>query len=1076
MCWLGSKPLKFNKLCVVLSFGLIATSIWAEQPTAEQIQQFKSLSPAEQQLILDSVSTSSNNSKPAHVATLPEPDLVKERPTVEEKSTVDKLPVEADVSNPDQIKAIETNAAKAADAPEVKEKKEEKIIKQKLKQFGYELFAGSPTTFAPATDIPIPVDYIVGPGDTVIVQYYGKQNNTNELVVDRDGSLKVPGIGPVSVAGLTFAEMKRQLLDMISNQLIGVNASIGLGTLRSIRVFVLGEAYRPGSYTISALSTMTNALFVSGGVTAVGSLRKVQLKRQGKIVTELDLYDLLIKGDTSNDARLIPGDVIFVPPIGQTVGVSGEVRRPAVYELKDESSAEQILELAGGLLPTAYPQASRIERINQKGERTLIDLNLSQAAGKALQPMDGDVLQIFSVLDKMESVVMLKGHVERPGGFQWRPGIRVSDLIKSVSDLLPNPDLDYALIRRETKLTRSTEVLALNLRQALKAKGSSADLKLQPRDEILVFGLTEPRNEQVAALVTNLKQQQSFAKPAKTVGIQGNVRFPGVYPLVNGMTLKQLIKSSYDLQEATDRSYVLIKRQVGNDGRIRVLRERLDEQEGTKADFYLQPQDEVYVFDTHTERDKLVMGLVGSLQRQAHLGQAAEIVTIQGNLHFPGTYPWNAGMTLQDLIDAAYKLNKNTVLNYVALSRVLDNQGRIEFRSLDLTQADARSIALQPQDSVYFFELNENRQTALKPVIDRLKAQATKQTSSNVVQLDGLVRFPGEYPLESMMTVGRLLTAAGGFTESAYSLFGEVSRYHTDPANQSVAHQQVQLTQSGATGLSMLLQARDQLQIKQIPNWMEKETINVLGEVRFPGSYTIAKGESLAQVVSRAGGLTEFADPRAAVFTRISLQKREQEQLDKFKEQLQRDLATRSLQQSNSTSKEDAAKASQSLMMSESLLNQLESSKAVGRLVIDLPALLTQNYQGSALVLEEGDRLVIPRARQEVTTLGEVNFPTSHLYQPGFKLDDYLYGSGGLTAKADEERVYVIKANGSVLARKQGGSWFKSKKIDEVESGDTIVVPLDVETMTDWQKWTSVSQILFQLATTTAALKTVGAF
>ena len=192
-----------------------------------------------------------------------------------------------------------------------------------LKPFGYDLFEGAPSTFAPVSDIQVPKDYIVGPGDTLVVQLYGNDPHTYELTVERDGRINFPKIGPIMVSDMTFDAARETIEDRVGHQLIGTRVSVTMGDLRSIRVFVLGEAEKPGSYTVSGLSTMTNALFVSGGVKKIGSLRNIQLKRDGRLVSTLDLYDLLLHGDTSNDRQLLPGDVIFIPPIGKTVSVYG---------------------------------------------------------------------------------------------------------------------------------------------------------------------------------------------------------------------------------------------------------------------------------------------------------------------------------------------------------------------------------------------------------------------------------------------------------------------------------------------------------------------------------------------------------------------------------------------------------------------------------------------------------------------------------------------------------------------------------------------------------------------------------
>ncbi len=247
-----------------------------------------------------------------------------------------------------------------------------------LMPFGYDLFSNVPTTFAPATDIPVTADYVVGPGDTVNVQLFGNENQQYFLTVTREGVINFPEIGPLNVSGLSFPDVRNLIDQRVGQQMIGVRASVTLGELRSIRVFVLGDAVRPGSYTVSGLSTMTNALFASGGVKEIGSLRKIELMRGGQTVTTLDLYDLLLHGDTRADARLQPGDTIFVPPIS-TVSVDGEVRRPAIYELRNENTVAELIRW-----PEHTPTASRAALQLAGGPRrgtAVQDVDLMAAAG-----------------------------------------------------------------------------------------------------------------------------------------------------------------------------------------------------------------------------------------------------------------------------------------------------------------------------------------------------------------------------------------------------------------------------------------------------------------------------------------------------------------------------------------------------------------------------------------------------------------------------------------------------------------------------------------------------------------------
>ena len=825
-----------------------------------------------------------------------------------------------------------------------------------LDQFGYELFAGFPTTFAPATDIPVPANYIMGPGDTVILQLYGQQNLTHELVITREGMLLFPEIGPIAVAGLNFDELREQINEIVSTQLIGQRAAVTLGSLRSIRIFVLGEAFRPGSYTVSALSTMTNALFVSGGITNVGSLRQVQLRRQGETVAELDLYDLLLRGDTSADQRLLPDDVLFIPPVGSTVAISGDVIRPAIYELKDEATADEVLALSGGMLPTAFPAASKIERINAQGLRTVLDVDLSSNAGQQSQILNGDRIEINSVLDQLENVVITEGHLQRPGGFQWREGIRVSDVIPSISSLLPSPDLQYALVVREEPQTRMSTVHKLEIGNAIANPGSPADLLLQANDRILTFGSTETRNENLNELLEELNAQASFNNPAAIVLAEGNVRFPGQYPYMEGMTVGDIINSAGGMLESSDDKYALLVRNRDNQGAI----------------------------------------------------------------------------VIEDAIAESLSVNS------------------------------AKSV--NRGDTLLVFAANEPREELLDSIVEQLKSQSGSLERSRVVRASGQVRYPGEYPLYEGMTVAGLVRAAGGLTESALSSEAELTRYFVQAGTgRQIDHMSVDLQSNGSLGQNLRLSEFDNLVVRQLPNWTESESITISGEVVSPGTYSIAKGDSLSSVLQRAGGLTSYADPNASVLLRATLREQERVLLAQYQDELQSDIAAVALEEEG----DDQAEV---LAVGENLLEQVENVEPLGRLVIDLPNLLAGDTNEDVIV-RNGDQLFLPRTRQEVSILGEVNYPTSHLFDSDLSVGDYIDLSGGLTQRSDAGRTYIIKANGQVVSY-SNSRWFFQRE-SALEAGDTIVVPFDVEPTNYLVTWTSVSQILFNLATSVLAINSV---
>lgn len=638
-----------------------------------------------------------------------------------------------------------------------------------------------------------------------------------------------------------------------------------MGNLRSIRVFVLGEAQKPGSYTVSGLSTMTNALLVSGGVKKIGSLRNIQLKRNGQLVTVLDLYDLLLHGDTSADRKLMPGDVIFIPPIGRTVAVDGAIRRPAIYELKGEKNVAQVIGIAGGLMPDADEKIVQMERILPSRLREMRNINLSIAAGRGADIANGDKLRIPTIKPTLENSVTLAGFVFRPGAFEYHSGLRLSDVLGSFDELKPGADRHYIMIRREIPPQRKIQVVSADLEYALAARGSAADPPLQPRDQIFVF---------------------------------------------------------------------------------------------------------------------------------------------------------------------------------------------------DLTASRARVVA---------------------PVITDLELQSTPENLAQIVSIDGRLKAPGRYPLEPTMRVSDLIRAGGGLEDSAFRGDAELTRYEVvDGKARQTDLVKVDLAaiRRGDAGTDISLKPYDVLIVKTTPLWDEPGSIVLAGEVRFPGKYPIHRGETLYSVLQRAGGFTDIAFGEGAVFIREELKKREKEQIELLTNRFQRDLTALSLQaiaSSAATNGSAGASASQGLAIGQQLLEQLRNTKPVGRLVLNLDRVM-QGPAGASgdVVLRDGDKLVVPKTTQEVTILGEVQSPTSHIFQAGLSRDDYISKSGGLTQKADKKRIYVVRANGDVVAGTRSSGWFRRTQNVDIHPGDTIVAPLDAERVRALPLWQAVTTIVYNIAISLLALKSAG--
>jgi polysaccharide export outer membrane protein len=376
-----------------------------------------------------------------------------------------------------------------------------------LPLFGYNLF-DSPGTFAPVDRVPVPTDYVIGPGDEIAIRAWGQIDVDYRAIVDRDGRIYIPKVGNINVVGAKFENLDGLVRAAISRIYKNFELTVTMGQLRSIQIFVVGQAKRPGSYTISSLSTLVNALFATGGPSSKGTMRKIQLKRGERLVTEFDVYDLLIRGNKSKDAKLLPGDVIFIPPAGQLVAISGSINSPGIYELKDKQTLDELVTMAGGLTTTAFGQKVLLERIRDREMRTVDEFALDKA-GLAKSLKDGDLVRVLPLSPRFDNAVTLQGNVALPARYPWREGMRISDLLRDNNDLLTNAfydrqnrgsltgksrerevNWDFAVIQRLDKATLTSRYLPFNLGIAILGN-QKENLLLQPGDIVTVYGAGE---------------------------------------------------------------------------------------------------------------------------------------------------------------------------------------------------------------------------------------------------------------------------------------------------------------------------------------------------------------------------------------------------------------------------------------------------------------------------------------------------------------------------------------------------------------------------------------------------------
>ncbi|MCP4629737.1 MAG: AMIN domain-containing protein [bacterium] len=1108
--------------------------------------------------------------------------------SVEIKTSEEKMP--EDEAEPS---AIEKKIAEALKVPTLEEKIHKQIIQKSLEQFGYDVFSEVPSTFAPVTNIPVPWDYIIGPGDTLVIQLYGKLNVEYTLVVTRDGRLLIPELGPVQVAGLTFSEVKEKLINRFGQRIIGANASVTMGQLRSIQIYIFGDVVRPGFYTVSGLTTLMNALLVSGGVKRTGTLRNIQLKRKGRMITVFDFYDVLLHGNTSKDHRLSHGDVIFVPSIGPTVGIGGEVQRPAIYELKNEKTVKEVIDLSGGLLPTAALKEAHIERI-QKGEfRTLIDLDLDDreapfdstpgdtrlqipiSKGSALsthtehlkklakKKPEPDLVAkslltanslrgVTATVLKSNVVVNVKAnatigefksftlsnpprivfdmyHVTSPFETEqkldvkskWVKSIRhmgypdkvrlVVDTRKAYLDkFLASPTdngllLHFGLVplaspERIIKPVRAKEpkkvkTLAYHLSAASTEKkytAKKAEVHSFETDKKNFFITPSPKyivRTPARKARTNSKVRDGDLIRIFPVAdlmddvvlLGGHVRRPGGYQWHSGMRLSELITSPLDLLPNADFDFVLIQREVRTDRHTEVHYVDLSaifQTRGSIRDPVLYPRDQVIVFNQARERAETLQGLVRELEVQVAPYRSPMVFSISGHVRYQGKFPLEKNARILDVLKIAGGPLPGADLSYALIRREIPPKQKIRITPVNLEAAlsgpdSEENPAIKPLDKIYVFDFDSERAKIIQNDIDTLKKQTEFGDSAPVVSVQGWIRNPGQYPLVPEMRVSDLVRAGGNLKENAYGVSAELTRYRITKGELRVAdHIFVDLQDIlfGNEKADLNLMSYDHLILHKKPEWREEMVVELKGEVIFPGKYPIKRGETLSNVVRRAGGFTDEAYVFGAVFTRESVRVKEQEAFDR----IQQDLDDLLVQLMLSPSFNNAIKlpAGEQKHLVNRVIKQLEQVKAVGRVALDLEGAMAGDAQKD-IVLEDGDKLYVSKIRNEVTVMGEVYYPASHLYLEHSGSQDYVKLSGGPTVLARKNDTYVVQANGEVIPAHQPGLFADPKNIP-LKPGATVYVPLDVDRITTFEKTTTIIDVIYKLSISAAALFFIG--
>ncbi len=750
---------------------------------------------------------------------------------------------------------------------------------QRSERFGLDVFQrGGVNTGALPMDLPVGPDYVVGPGDGLSIDLWGGVSQRLFRTVDREGRLLLPEAGPLLVSGKSLGEVQESVQRVMRTQFRDVSADVSLLRLRTVRVYVVGEVAAPGAYDISSLSTPLNALFAAGGVIARGSLRAIEHYRGKTLVEEVDAYDLLLHGIRGDLKRLENGDSLRVPPLGPSVTVEGMVRRPAVYELRGEKNLNEVLDLAGGILPAAALRHIEVQRMEAHKKRTMLSLDVGEtsdketlrAAFEKFRIQDADEIHIFPIAPYNSASVYLEGHVLRPGKYSFHEGMRLTDLVSSYKELLPEPAERYAEIVRIVQPENRPVVESFNLAAALEHPETAP--KLEALDTVRIFGRYD-----LEAVPEILVTGEVRAAGRYRASGQEHLR-DAIYQ-AGGITSESWLESAQlfrPLPDGTTKVFSISLRQaLAGDLLNNIL---------------VEPRDRILVH-----------------RQPARVNPAN--VYVRGEVARPGRYPLTSNMRLSDLVRGAGGILRSAnpasadLVHYAVLDGAAARPSGEQ--TVNLTNAlggEATADVLLNDGDV----LTVPQQTRWRDV-------------GATVTLRGEVARPGVYGIEPGELLSSLLRRAGGMLPSAYPQAAVFERIQvrkmqeqsrqeliqrleqestvvktavSTSGSEEAALQQAALQQrqrvvdalrrapiSGRLVVRMRqsqkdfpgssddieLRAGDTLEIPKQPGF-----VLIVGQVYNSNAITYMPGKNTAWYLSRAGGATGLANKRAIFVIRAS--------------------------------------------------------------------------------------------------------------------------------------------------------------------------------------------------------------
>lgn len=894
-----------------------------------------------------------------------------------------------------------------------------------LSLFGYDqLGVGRPVSLPEMGGVQD--SYILGPGDETVVTLRGQENSEYRVVVDRDGRIALPRLSPIEAAGRSLGEFRQMVADAVRRAFPSTESYVTLGRLREISVLVAGEVSSPGVRTLTGLSTPLDAVLVSGGIKKTGSLRDVRLIHRGRSIP-IDFYSVLATGASSRAITLADGDRIFVPPLTKVVAAAGWFRRPAIYELPPGQSAISVrtLEALAGGVEVGGRYRQEVMRI-EKGGQT----RLSAVTASSNLVHDGEVLLALPGADQTVGKAVLSGGTTLAGGYAVREGMHLSELLKAPGALGPSPYTIFGIISRRDPRTYLRTLIAFSPVQVLTG---SEDPPLLEDDIVRVFSMNEAK-----LLARAIKQDEKIRQHKEEA-----VRNPYLASLDQEQTPQATALPSGTSQSPTYQpSSLQSPGQVANQENTAQMAQQPDYEQSAAPTSETEPSTELQQqYPQQYQQQYAAPSSATATAAQAAIAATNAIEPgqeLNGPMQQPVATP-NAMVPTNTLPGTFPALqNQQPAANF---EREIAPAGTVPQNMTAMTVDDVASqLRMDPHVLVSFLEDHE-------------------------VTLDGAVRAPGIYVVGPGINLHDLVTVAGGTDRWADESGVELITTNVDKVSGSASTVRKTLALNGSNLSNYEIKPRDEFRFRQVFNDIGLGSVTLEGEVRFPGEYKIVRGERLADLLNRAGGLTEVAYPFGTVYLRRSAAALEEESFRRTADQIEGQLLLAMSRNSASPKLDPAA-----FTVTQGFIKTLKTQKGLGRIsIVADPAILTAQPEQNTL-LEGGDVIYVPQRPSTVSVLGEVLQPGSFVYKSNLAPEDYLAKAGGATAYADESLTFVVLPDGSAVKLDRAWLPFASQR---VPAGSTIVVPRDIAPLQWSDVISNATQIFSQLAVAGASLAVI---